>query len=172
LYGVSQFISALTPGDYSDYLRISNPTPVTMIVAFLAYDRPSGGDGTGSSEFLDYNVVRMSPHESSSIQGVDSEVNQRGIDIISAPETPEGSSMWGYRRTADGLGIILTHSYNTVHIFPGNPSAFTLPANDAVAGQREEAINSILCGLQDIGAPLDTFKDFGIEGECVPPESP
>ncbi|MDB9822914.1 hypothetical protein OAC89_04360 [Deltaproteobacteria bacterium] len=171
LYGVSQYISGYTSG-YEYYLKLSNPTPVTMIVAVLAYDRESGGSGGGGSEFVDYNVIRLAPHAAASVGGVDTDFGQRGIEIISAPETPPSSSMWGYRRTADGLGIIKTRGGYGGDTFSGNPNAFNLPSDAVVAGQRQEAINSILCGLEDIGAPLDTFKDFGIEGECVPAEAP
>ena len=48
-----------------------------------------------------------------------------------------------------------------------NPKLFRLPSNDVVPLQREQAINDILCALQNMGAPLNIFKDFGIQGTCV-----
>ena len=69
------------------------------------------------------------------------------------------------RRLANGLGGIAIGSAkrnaqrnNLMH-----PSAFALPSNDVVAGQREDAIECVCAGLADLFASGDTFRPFGTD---------
>jgi hypothetical protein len=168
--GVSQFLCH-RPGGDGDYVKLVNPTSVTMIVAILSYDSNSGGSGSGTREFLDYRVVRLEPHEAASWDGEDGDFGGSYLEIIAAPETKVRVG-GRYTRRANGLGISGTMgSYGGGHLWLLHPSLFTLPEDAPFPGQRQDAIDAIIDGLDKIGAPRDCFKSFGIDPSDATPAS-
>jgi hypothetical protein len=162
LYGVSQFLASRSTG-YGAYIKIVNPTPVTMIVAILVYDAGSGGSGAGPREYTDYRVFRLEPHEAASYDGEDYDFAGKYLEIIAAPEKKVRVGNF-YSRKADGLGISGTMgSYGGGHLWLLYPNLFTLPEDAPFPGQRQAAIDDVIGGLNAIGAPDSTFTEFGIK---------
>jgi hypothetical protein len=165
-HGVSQLLVGHTSGS-GYYAKLSNPTPVTMIAALLLYDRGTGGsEGYGS--FQDCQVVRLSPHESSSVEGVDVYLDTGYIEVLTVPESPIRIGRGRPTHIADGLGIVGSLSPSGGdNLFPINPALFSLPADSVERGQRQDAIDCISAALGSIDAPADVFQEFGIVGDSV-----
>jgi hypothetical protein len=159
-YGVSQFLNARATG-YGSYVKLVNPTPVTMIVAIIVYDASTGGGGVGARTYADYRVLRLEPHEAASYDGEGSSLGGMYVEIIAVPETKVRVGVRRY--IADGLGIVGTFGfYGGGKLRLAHPRLFNLPVDGISPGQRQQCIDDINAGLQAIGAPRDSFKDFGI----------
>ena len=88
----------------------------------------------------------------------------RYAEVIWAPEDKVRVRGRGHRgtRLADGLGGRSQGAVNTTVHHLAHPSLFSLPSNDVVPGQREDAVNCVCNNLVLLGLDSHTFKDFGI----------
>lgn len=176
LYGVSQFLAGGVSPIGKILVKLVNPTPVTMVAVALFYERERGGERGGVPErFLGSVVEKLYPHaaiqienktECASNSSNNSECVPQYVEVISVPVEPVQAKKNGTTRLADGLGIVGSPNNFQGNLFLLNPELFSLPSNDAVPGQREEAIDSICTALQDKlqdkVLSLDLFEEFGI----------
>jgi hypothetical protein len=69
------------------------------------------------------------------------------------------------------LAIRTQFGRDVIHRTGTHPSLFTLPEDAPFPGQRQDAIDAIIDGLDKIGAPRDCFKSFGIDPSDATPAS-
>ena len=142
--------------------------------------------------FLGCLVVEMTPHsavslhDSTSTTWLDTSFTDAGAAWPGLPGTNRNSGIngmprvaeviWGpaekvkvagvrgLKRKADGLGGTTAGGHRTArsHTNLLHPGLFSLPSNDVVAGQREDAIECVCEGLADLFADRNTFEKFGI----------
>lgn len=124
--------------------------------------------------FLGCLVKRLTPHGAIGIDSNNAPTRNDEVSIseegvprflvtIWAPvDKVDVTGLTKPRRKADGLGGRTVGSgRQTVHQV-GHPGLFSLPSNDVVSGQREEAIDCVCERLAALSVSRNTFNPFGI----------
>ncbi len=183
LFGVSQFLAGNINSREATPLKLFNPTPVTQVVAALFYERESEGPqpGGNAAQFRACLVRLLTPHGALQLNldfVATNPHNRHYVEVISAPVTPvkreedehdddsDSDDDNEGLRLADGLGIRGTATltlFASVPLSMVHPELFTLPADEVVPGQRQDAIDCLCDGLITLGLDLDVFEDFGVD---------
>jgi len=182
-YGVAQFnfgevCCAGMPVGLPTVVRLMNPVKVTQVAAVIVYESVSD-DSIGffgnAGKYVGCTLPKLPPHSSMGINRDQLPQNAdfagKYVEVIWAPVkevTTSGRRFKRNTRLADGLGGYFSNAHEgqyegTVQL--AHPKLFSLPSDDVVPGQRQEAIDCICEGLSDLGLSGDIFSEFGI-GPC------